>query len=290
MVSKTLSNTLSKMLTGILAGRRSSFLARFAVVALVANAALLAGGCRGGFKLIDSVVFEPSATLESVKVSLLFTQRIQTNLSGAFTVGEYGYIFVNPYTPTAPFEVGFALDTDIVNNQDYAQIDPTEVFPNGVPMGIGHPLVQIKSPNPVSSKFDLYGYVDVLEKDWLGSAAIFNFINDQYFPNGLTISQVFARDDEGNPGVIASVFGPTFGGSGQVARAGGIALLANVRQLLDEGKLGSPGHPVRYYAEKFPIVSGPRAAEFQGRYKKLRAVESNLVRAFNAQQAQPLPN
>jgi hypothetical protein len=252
------------------------------VIVLSVTAALLAGGCRGKFKLIERVAFTPSQNLESVKVSLVFTPRIQTSISGAFAAGSYGYLFVNPYTSSQPFEVGFSLDTDIVNDQDYAQIAPTEVFPNGVPMGIGHALVQIQAADPVSSKFDLYGYVDVLERDWLGSAAIFSFINDQYFPNDLAISQVFLRNDEGKPGVIASVFGPTVDHAGGVKRAGGIALLANVRQLIAGGYL-KPGRTVSYRPEAtLPLVTGARAGEYHGNYRKLRALESQLVRAFNS--------
>lgn len=261
-------------------------LSQVLVVTLSLSAALVASGCRGKLKLIDHVTFQPSDNLESVKVKLVFTDRIQTSLSGAFTVGDYGYLFVNPFTPTQAFEVGFSLDTDIVNDQHYVQLEPTEVFPNGIPMGLGHGLVQIQSPQPISSKFDLYGYVDVLHQSWLGTAAIFNFINDQYFPNELAVSQIFMRDEDGKPGVIASVFGPSVDASGNVKRAGGIAVLANVRQLLGKGLLGSSGHPVTLRPEAtLPMVTGPRAAEYRGNYKKLRALESSLVRAFNSQNA-----
>jgi hypothetical protein len=260
-----------------------------AVVTLCISAALMAGGCKSKFKLVDHVLFQPSDNLESVKVTLVFTDRIQTSVSGAFTVGDYGYLFVNPFTPTQAFEVGFSLDTDIVNDQHYVQLQPTEVFPNGIPMGLGYGLVQVQSPTPISSKFDLYGYVDVLHQSWLGAAAIFSFINDQYFPNDLAVSQVFLRDDEGNPGVIASVFGPSVDHAGNVKRAGGIALLANVKQLLAEGKLGSPGHPASYRPEAtMPLVTGSRAGEYRGNVKKLRGLESSLIRAFNSQNAPAL--
>jgi hypothetical protein len=265
--------------------KRYGWLSKVAILAMSLSTAVLTSGCPGKFKLIDHVTFTPSDNLESVKVSLVFTNRIQTNVSGAFTVGDYGYLFVNPFTPTQPFEVGFSLDTDIVNDQHYAQLNPTEVFPNGLPIGLGYALVQIQAESPISSKFDLYGYVDVLHTSWLGTAAIFSFINDQYFPNDLSISQVFLRNGEGKPGVIASVFGPSVDNAGNMSRAGGIAVLANVRQLLEGGQL-RPGQSVTFYPEAtMPMVTGGRAGEYRGNARKLRALESNLVRAFNSQAA-----
>ena len=94
--------------------------------------------------------------------------------------------------------------------------------------------------------------------------------------------QVFLRDSAGDPGVIASVFGPTVDASGKMTQAGGIALLANVRQLITGHAIGAGAHEVTYRPEPLPIVSGPRAAEYEGQYGKLRGLESNLVRAFNS--------
>lgn len=261
--------------------KMSKFSAQWAVVVLSVFSAAIASGCNPTFNLIDHVSFQPSANLESVRVSLVFANTIETNLSGSFTIGDYGFLFVNPYTPSEPFEVGFSLDTNIVNDQNYVKLTPTEVLPNGLPIGISYGLAQIQGETPVSSQFDLYGYVDVLHQSWLGAAALFGFINNQYFPNGLSISQVFLRNAAGAPGVIASVFGPTVDGAGKVIRAGGIAVFANVKQLIASGAVGASARRVTYRPEPIPFVSGPRAAEYEGRYTKLRGLEANLVRAFN---------
>src|SRR5262249_7527647 len=104
----------------------------------------------------------------------------------------------------------------------------------GLPIGVAYALAEIRGHNPISSKFDLYGYVDVLHTSWLGVAAMLSFIDPKYFPPGLSVSQVFIRDDQGNPGIIRSVFGPNLNKDGTIARAGGIALFANVRQLISQ--------------------------------------------------------
>lgn len=262
---------------------KCEFLARAGVVAISLVSAVFAGGCNSNSNLIDHVTFQPSSNLETVRVSLVFTNNIQTSLSGNLEVGDYGFLFVNPYSPAEPFEVGFQLNTDIVNDQNYAKLKPTEVLPNGLPIGVGYPQVQVQGASPVSSQFDLYGYIDVRHASWLGTAAIFTFINDQNFPNGISISEVFMRDSDGNPGLIASVFGPSVDSSGKMTRAGGIAIFANFHQLITGHAVDANARSLTVYRpELLPIVSGPRAAEFQGNYTKLRAVESNLVRAFNS--------
>ena len=177
--------------------------------------------------------------------------------------------------------MGFSLNTSIINDQDFVSLTPTEVLPNGMPIGLDYALAEVRSPSPINSKFDLFGYVDVLHGAWLGTAAIFSFLDDQYFPNGLSISQVFLRDDQGAPGVIATVFGPSANSDGSVKRAGGIALFANVKQLIDNQVVGPGARKVILRSEPRPYVAGPRAPEYQGQYKKLRKLELNLVQALN---------
>jgi hypothetical protein len=253
----------------------------FKKLALAVIVALVFTGCKANFQLIDHVSFLPSDNLEVVRVSLVFTNNIKSDLAGGFTLKDYGFLFINPYTPSEPFEVGFSLNTKIVNDQDYIKLAPTEVLPNGVSIGLDYALVEIHAPQPISSKFDIYGYVDVLHTAWLGAAGIFTFINDQYFPNDLSISQVFLRDTQGKPGVMASVFGPSANADGSVKRAGGIAVFANVRQLLDHHAMGRGAQALTLRPEPIPFVAGPRAREYNGNYKKLRMIESNLVRAMN---------
>ena len=192
--------------------------------------------------LISKVTVAISQNLETVTVTLLFAPQIQETLAGSVAIKDYGDIFVNPSTTTAPFEIGFALNTKIVNDQDYVHLAPTEVLPNGFPIGIGYPVVQIQSVTPISTQFDLYAYVDVSKFSWLGVASIFNFLNDKNFPAGLTISQGFQNDSQGNPEILASVFGPELNPDGTMKVAGGIAVFANVRELVASGL--TPGHPL----------------------------------------------
>lgn len=251
------------------------------LIGLGLAASALFSGCKTDFKLIDHVAFLPSDNLETVKVSLVFTENVKSDLAGGFMIKEYGYLFINPYTPAEHFEVGFSLNTSIVNDQEFVSLTPTEVLPNGMPIGLDHALAEVRSPSPINSKFDLFGYVDVLHGAWLGTAAIFSFMNDQYFPNGLTISQVFLRDAQGAPGVIATVFGPSLNNDGSIRRAGGISLFANVKQLIEHHALGPDARKVVLKPEPAPYIAGPRAPEYQGNYGKLRKLELNLVRALN---------
>ncbi len=241
-------------------------------------------GCKnGGLKLIDSITFKPSDDLEVVRISLVFSRNVKSDLAGAFSIKDYGFLFINPYNQTEPFEVGFSLNTRIVNDQDFVNLTPTQVLPNGLPIGgPDYALVQISSPTPISSKFDLFGYADVLRGDWLGVAAMFTFINDQYFPEGLSIGQTFMRNQQGDPGVIAKVFGPTLKVDGTLERAGGIAVFANVRQLIDKGLVGPNAKPRKFYPEQtMPLVEGPQSPKYRGNLKALQRIQNNLIRGFN---------
>jgi hypothetical protein len=250
---------------------------------LLFASAFVTSGCKGvgGLKLIDRVSFRPSPNLESVRVSLVFADTIKTNLTGGYPIKDYGSFFINPWTASEPFEVGFELNTNIVNDQDYIKLTPTEVLPNGVPIGLSYALVQVQAPHPISPMVDIYGYVDVLRQAWLGVAGIFGFINNTYVPEGLSVTQVFLRDANNKPGVIASVFGPSTGIDGTV-RPGGIALFANVKQLLSNHVMGE-GAPAEttLYPETYPLVAGPKADEYRGQYRKLQNLESGLANGFN---------
>jgi hypothetical protein len=247
--------------------------------------ALFAGsGCKGGVSLIDKVVFKPSENLEVVRISLVFTPAVQADFGGGFQLKDYGYLFLNPWTPTQPFEAGFDLNTAIFNDQDYIGLEPTTVLPNGVPIGIPHAVVQInKDGGPIHDAFDIYGYVDVLHTSWLGVAAMFKFMDNRYFPAGLSISQVFLRDKEGNPGVLAAVFGPSLNPDGSLRRNGGIAVFANVRQLIEEhGKDGAIGRTgLAFYPEPAVYLNGPATPEYAGNPRKIRKLERRLIQAFS---------
>jgi len=250
------------------------------VSGLVLSLALSASGCKQQPKIIDHVVFKPSENLEVVRVSLVFTNNVQTNVSGSFTIMNYGTLFANPYTPTEPFEVGFDLDTDIVNEQQFVHLEPTTVLPNGLPLGLPYAVVEIRKPTPISPNFDIYGYVDVLHGAWLGVATLFGFV-DNYFPEDLSVSQVFFRDDQGRPGVLASVFGPTLDNNGNVTRSGGISLFANIKQLIHKGML-KPGQELVLRPEPGVFSFAGRAANrYVGHPQELMGLEGRYLEGLN---------
>jgi hypothetical protein len=194
-------------------------------------------GCENS-TYFQKVVVKPADDLQSIRVSLVFTDALKSDWIGAFGLKDYGFLFVNPYTPKTPFEIGFDLNTAIVNDQDYIKLEPVTVFPNGNPLGIDGPLVQIKSATPINDKVDVYGYVDVLEKSWLGLSVIFLSADLDKVPNDLSFTTQFLRNDAGAPGVIASIYGRSVSEDGAVTKPGGLTVLANVRQLMTELQSG----------------------------------------------------
>ena len=234
-------------------------------------------------KLIEKVVFQPSQNLETVRVSLVFGDQVKTDLAGGFTIMDYGYLFVSPYTTSQHFEVGFDLNMSIFDEQDYVGVQPTTLLPNGMPIGLPNAVIQLSGPSPISPKFDLYGYVDLYAKSWLGVATMFQFLNNDYFPAGLTINQSFLPNDGGKPGMIASVFGASLNPDGSVLRNGGIALFANVRQLIEQygngGAISSNGIVIEGTPDTLD-VEGPAAPAFRNNPSKLLKLEQNLIRGF----------
>jgi len=258
---------------------RYRWLAPLGVLAVLT---VTAGCKKDSQQLIERVNFSISENLETVHVSLLFKNNVQTNIGGAFDLKDYGTLFINPFTSAKPFEIGMDLNVGVLVDPDYAQITPTDTLPNGIPLGLGYSLAEIRSPDPISESFDLYGYVDVTQGRWLGVAAMFKFIDDKSFPQGLTISQGFEPNAEGKPAVIASVFGPTLDGTGAIKRNGGIALLANVRQLIDKAR-ETPAHGGTLYPELGVVLSGPAAKKYR-KPAKLNKLQRNLIRSFNTHQ------
>ncbi len=243
----------------------------------IASASILSG-CKYKSSIVEKATFQVSENLETVRVSLIFTSKVQSDLAGGFTLKDYGYLFINPYTQAQPFEIGFNLNTSIVNDQDYISLTPTMVLPNGVPIGIPYGLVEIRSPNPISPKFDIFGYLDVLHANWVGVAAMFGFLNNEYFPEGLTVSQAFLPSSTGQAGIIASVYGPTLKPDGTMQRAGGIAVFANIRQLIQHS---TPGKEVTVKPISTIYLQGPKASEYQDNGLKLNELQNNLIKGMN---------
>ena len=245
-------------------------------VAIAAALTVLATGCFRPQQLIEKVNVQPSDDLQTIRVSLVFGQSIKSDFGGRFALKTYGELFIQPYSATQPFEAGFDMNFSVFNEQDYLELTPTNLLPNGMPIGLPNPVVEIRGVNPISPKFDLIGYVDILNKAWLGAATMFGFISDQYFPPGLSISQVFLRDGQGNPGVLASVFGPTLNGDGSLKRAGGIALFANVKQLIKQ--FGRNG--VTLYPETQAYANGYQSTKYRGRPDRMLKLERQVVKGF----------
>jgi len=248
---------------------------------LVATLAVFGASCNNqGQNVLDHVAFTVSPNLDKVSVTMFFTNNIQTTTGADFPVKTYGDIFINPTTATTPMQLGFNLNTAIVNDQQYVTFTPTQTFPNGRPIGLNYPIVEIKADKPVSKNFDIFGYVDVLHGNWIGGAAILNFLDQKSFPAGLAINQVFLRDAKGNPEITGNVFGPTLNADGSLHVPGGISVFANIRSLVEHHALKA-GQTTSFYPEKGLILTGPRADEFHGQTKALKHIQDILISGMN---------
>ncbi|MGZ3698874.1 MAG: hypothetical protein ACXWPM_02515 [Bdellovibrionota bacterium] len=255
-------------------------LSALAVVATVAFSGALSGCDGTDSTLITGADISVSDNLEVVHVGAIFSSIVQSDLSGMWAVKDYGSLFITPYTNAHPFEIGFDLNTKILYDTDYAdpvKFRPTEVLPNGAPIGISYALAEVKDASPISSKFDIYGYVDVAHQSWLGAAAIFTFLTDKYFPADLSLNKILKRDNSGNPSVIAYVFGPTLDGQGQLVRAGGIAIFANVKSLIQHTTTISQQTRENVHA------SGAKASQYEGHLDRMHALEINVIKGLNGQ-------
>lgn len=208
--------------------------------------------------LIDHIDFKPSENLESLRVAVVFTKNLTVDFSGIFAIEPYGNAFVNPYTPTENFQVGFLLNTAIINDQNYIKLDPTDVLPNGVSTGIGYAVVAVHAPKPINEHYDIYAYVDVAKGAWLGSAVTFiSPTANSELPSNVTITQGFLPDANKKNQVLASFYSPKKGTDG-IATGGGIAVFANVKELLDHGGLvANETITVRPDLESSRVVYGP---------------------------------
>src|SRR4051812_17720963 len=100
-------------------------------VLVLALGAIVASGCHSTFNPIETVKFQPGADSKSARLSLVFKKTIQGNYAGALTLGNYGYVFVDPFTATSePFEVGFSLDLSVFDDPNYAKLAVTSTLPN----------------------------------------------------------------------------------------------------------------------------------------------------------------
>jgi hypothetical protein len=198
----------------------------------------LSGGLTGcqNIDYFEKIKVDISENLESIKLSLVFKNTVKFDYSGRFMVQEYGSVFLTPFTATQPFEIGFDLSTNVFNDQDYVNLDPTKFLPNGMPTGLTYPVVQVSGKTPVSDKFDIFGYVDVKHFAWLGASAMLTVLDKQKLPENIFVQKTFMRDDANNPTVYGSVFGPELNSDGTVKRSAGVAVFANVKALINKSK------------------------------------------------------
>lgn len=208
------------------------------IITLAATLAFtaLVSGCNTS--IVDKVTVAVNPNLQSATISLLFNSSISPQFGGDYPVSTYGDAFVNEATATTPFTVGFDLNLSILNDQNYINLTPTTVLPTGTPIPsvIGHPVAEVDLKNAISPNYNVYAYVDVpttlTKGDWIGVAVILKVTN-QYFPSGLSIAEDFLNDKNGNPQASAIVFGPKLDpATGDVLVPGGIAIFANVRDLI----------------------------------------------------------
>lgn len=188
--------------------------------------------------LISDVAFSVEPNLETLKIALNFSKDVQTDLGGSFDVKNYGAIEVEPTTPTTPFNVGFRLNLGIVNDQDYVRLTPVTTLPSGqpLPFNVNRAMAQVKLVNQINPNFDVYAYVDIVGKEWLGVAVTLKFINNKYFPAGLSVSKQFLKNSQGLARAAGSVFGPKVDSNGQLLIPGGIALFANAKAIIQDAK------------------------------------------------------
>lgn len=187
---------------------------------------------------LDRIVIKPSSNLEIIRMRLIFKESVRLDFAYSFPIKEYGYLFINPYSSSSRFELGFDLDTAIFKDNEYLELEPRTVLPNGVPIGIDHALVEISPKKNSDRKVNIYGYVDILQSSWLGVASLFSFIDEKVLPAEFFLTQVFKRDVDRKPSVFVKIFGPTFHSDKSLDKSGGIAIFANFKALDRDLKTG----------------------------------------------------
>jgi len=186
--------------------------------------------------IIEKVVFTSSEDFQQVNLNMFFGDQIHVKWEKSITIKPYGKIFTLPWIEdTQQFQVGLEMDVAVFDDIEFANLDPVSEFPNGVPFGINTELVQISGNDPISDEIDIYGYLDLESHSWLGALVLFPFLND-FFPSNLVVVKGFAPDLIGRSRIVASVYGTTLDTDGNVVRSGGLAVLVNVRSLIEELK------------------------------------------------------
>lgn len=215
----------------------------------VAGVMILAAGCNGGGSnnVVDKVTFKYLPESNTAQVKMIFANTVQPVMAGQFFIENgYGTIFMTPFTQTQPFELGYEFNMNVLTDPLIGSMEKTDSLPNGINLGIGYPVVQIAPKDSSTDKFNMYGYVDVTNLKWMGASAMFKFMNDKNFPAGMAITNIFKLDNNKKPAIVAHVFGALLDNDGTLIRNGGIAVLANVRYLIDSNSGRAPGEEIVY--------------------------------------------
>ncbi|MBI3558111.1 MAG: hypothetical protein HY074_17745 [Deltaproteobacteria bacterium] len=261
----------------------SSIVLVFSLV-LLALGILGASGCNSSSALISGVTFSVPPNVETLKVQLNFANSIQSDLGGTFEVAasgtDYGTIEIEPSSPSSPFNVGFLLNLNIVNEQKYVNLTPVQDLPSGQPIpipGLNRAFAKIQLDNQLNPNFDIYAYVDVAGKQWIGLALTLKFLNNKYFPAGLSLSQGFVKDAAGNNQIYGAVFGPKVDNAGNMTGPGGIALFANAATLIANAHQGALPAAAFVKSDSMMLFQGPHA-DFYNKHPRQAAGLAEVFR------------
>ena len=239
--------------------------------------------------VIDGVAFKIDPNVQTAKVQLNFSSEVESDLGGTFDVKsgdrDYGTLEVEPSTSESPFNVGFRLNLEIVNDPAFnklVQLNPVLDLPSGQPIPIpnlNRAFAQVKMVNEINPNFDIYAYIDAANngREWVGVAMTLKFLNNKYFPAGLSVSKQFLKDSAGRARAVGAVFGPKVDNNGNLVKAGGIALFANLKALIAGGKLEGGDKGSKLY-----IFDGPLAPYYEQNPKaafQLNQAFKTLMRA-----------
>lgn len=253
------------------------------VVVLGVVSGLLGASCNGNpaKQYIEKATFKLSDDLQSARVALVFTDKVKAAFETDFAIKDYGSVFTLPFEEgKQAFSAGFDLNMGVVYDTSFAQLEPTSSLPNGLPLGLPNPVVAVPAGSVSGGAAQFLAYVDIKGLSWLGMATMIEAV-DANFPAGLSISQVFRRNKDGVPEVFGSFFGPTLNSDGTVAKAGGLAIFANVKALITSAKEQADG-TLELRPEAGLELSGPAAAYYRSHPVELSRVGKAYAEALSS--------
>jgi hypothetical protein len=219
---------------------------------LILISSLVITGCHPSSKIIHHVRVKLSENLENITVALVFNhENIQHNLMGNMELKDYGNVFVTPYVAnplTAP-EMGFTINTAIIHDREYSALKTTKSLPNGLPIELPNPVVQIHHHEALEKDVELYAYFDAIQPKWIGAAAMLSDDQSRRFSTFGSQKLVFMRDLDSRPAIFARISGPKFNDTGSLEQTAGVAVFLNYKNILAEM---AGGTETTYRAEVAP--------------------------------------